>query len=475
MFSLVKRVTTGYLSRAPGTRIVGTIQDCGSLTFDAPFPYCRCPMTRPRFNFVSRLRLSMFIVFLILFCCGGIQIAAASEANTPHSYHGNHGGHHHLHALSRRNASLESNSTSPSLKEAREIVSRFQAAMAHANAAIVQNPRPNNNTVLHGDALEQIKKLAPPLSYNNTNPASPPTSNFRRDTASSQNQTTASYGNFTNQAYTIPPEVVEAARLVAEATPPNHFKNSDAERLARIRAIASTKNNDTNVMPQKMKHPSGLVSYVNPSELPLIIQNGTEVPGLGNLSTLAKRDSQSYWQETIPQLGESPFAPAGYKVWRNVKDYGAKGDGVTDDTAAIQKAISDGNRCGAGCSSSSIYPATVYFPSGTYLVSSSIIQYYNTELLGNPITPPTIVAAASFVGLGVISSDVYSGPTTEWYLNTNNFLRSIRNFEIDIRATPQNGQVCGIHWQVAQGSSLENIAFWQSDPGTYPETTQQVR
>ncbi|KAL4756751.1 pectate lyase superfamily protein-domain-containing protein [Aspergillus foveolatus] len=67
-------------------------------------------------------------------------------------------------------------------------------------------------------------------------------------------------------------------------------------------------------------------------------------------------------------------------------DYGAKGDGVTDDTFAINKAISDGGRCGANCGSSTIYPAVVYFPPGTYLVSSSIIQYYNTQLLGDPVT-----------------------------------------------------------------------------------------
>jgi polygalacturonase len=64
-------------------------------------------------------------------------------------------------------------------------------------------------------------------------------------------------------------------------------------------------------------------------------------------------------------------------------DYGAKGDGVTDDTAAINRAISDGGRCGANCGSSTIYPAVVYFPPGTYLVSSSIIQYYNTQFLGD--------------------------------------------------------------------------------------------
>lgn len=68
-------------------------------------------------------------------------------------------------------------------------------------------------------------------------------------------------------------------------------------------------------------------------------------------------------------------------MFRNVKDYGAKGDGVTDDTTAINKAISDGGRCGADYGSSTVVPAVVYFPKGIYLVSSSIMQYYNTQLL----------------------------------------------------------------------------------------------
>jgi polygalacturonase len=53
-----------------------------------------------------------------------------------------------------------------------------------------------------------------------------------------------------------------------------------------------------------------------------------------------------------------------YQVFRNVKEYGARGDGVTDDTAAINRAISDGNRCGANCRSSTVKGALVYFPSG---------------------------------------------------------------------------------------------------------------
>ena len=48
----------------------------------------------------------------------------------------------------------------------------------------------------------------------------------------------------------------------------------------------------------------------------------------------------------------------------NVKDFGAVGDGVTDDTAAIQAAI-DYSRLSSN--------GTVIVPDGTYLISQTII------------------------------------------------------------------------------------------------------
>jgi hypothetical protein len=57
------------------------------------------------------------------------------------------------------------------------------------------------------------------------------------------------------------------------------------------------------------------------------------------------------------------------------------------------------------------------------------------------------------------------------YLNTNNFLRSVRNFKMDITHTDPNAYVCAIHWQVAQGTTLENIDFYMSQADG---NTQQV-
>lgn len=374
-----------------------------------------------------------------------------------------------------------------------DIVAQFQQAMSIANLAILEAPKQNSPYSQNSTTHRRKRTRARPLDYSARPPRHANGRDFRGDASADQT------ANFTGESYTVPSEVIKAAAILAEANPPppsdyNAILSNVLERMEQRKAHL----NNTNVMPQKTQRPSGLHEYVLAEELAVTVQDDQaqlqvagpihpndrtdgkeeekrEVEGeeIDSRLELVRRAETKFWMETATQRGSAPYAPEGYKVWRNVKDYGAFGDGIHDDTAAINRAISEGGRCGAGCPASTQFPATVYFPAGRYLVSSPIIQFYNTEMLGNPLDRPVIVAAESFVGLGVITSDVYIGDDVTWYINQNNFLRSVRNFVMDIRATQQGSYVCAIHWQVAQGTSLENIAFISTKPTEYEGTTQQ--
>lgn len=64
----------------------------------------------------------------------------------------------------------------------------------------------------------------------------------------------------------------------------------------------------------------------------------------------------------------------------NVRDFGAKGDGVTDDTDAINAALSaSGNDTGP----TFWHDRIVYFPDGTYLVSAPVVKRYANGKYGS--------------------------------------------------------------------------------------------
>ena len=118
--------------------------------------------------------------------------------------------------------------------------------------------------------------------------------------------------------------------------------------------------------------------------------------------------------------------------------------------------------CEPGCYSSTMKGAIIYFPPGEYLVRSEIETYYGTQFIGDALSRPIIKASVSFVGKWVISMDYYvenggngtDGRAKEWFVNTANFYRQIRNFVIDITATHHNNHVAALYYQVAQATSL---------------------
>ncbi|KAI1810628.1 pectate lyase superfamily protein-domain-containing protein [Poronia punctata] len=136
----------------------------------------------------------------------------------------------------------------------------------------------------------------------------------------------------------------------------------------------------------------------------------------GNFTKRASAAAGTYWMGSIARKGTVPWGDdPSYVVFRNVLDYGAVGDGAT--------------------------------------------------VIGDANDRPRVVAAPSFVGLGVLSTDEYTGAPgpgndgmdPEWYVNTSNFYRQFRNLVIDIRQVTAGAIVTCIHYQVAQATSTQNV------------------
>lgn len=103
----------------------------------------------------------------------------------------------------------------------------------------------------------------------------------------------------------------------------------------------------------------------------------------------------------------------------------------------------------------------MYFPSGTYVVSSPIFDYYNTIITGNPNSLPVLKASSSFDGGYLIDGNPYFGEGLNWAATTV-FWRQIRNLVLDTTDVAANTEISGIHWPTAQATSLQNMVFEMS-------------
>ncbi|KAM0714834.1 hypothetical protein Q7P37_009298 [Cladosporium fusiforme] len=177
----------------------------------------------------------------------------------------------------------------------------------------------------------------------------------------------------------------------------------------------------------------------------------------GSCTSVDSSKVKSFWLPAIEHQGTSPFLDdsSDYIVYRNVKDFGAKGDGTTDDSAAFNAAITDGDRCkGGNCGGTTGKPALVYIPPGTYSLSSTVQLLINTQIIGDAVDMPTLKASGSMSsGSMVVNGNDDGQPST------NNFYIGIRNVKIDTTAVPPDQEIYGLNWAVSQATNLINVHF----------------
>ena len=136
--------------------------------------------------------------------------------------------------------------------------------------------------------------------------------------------------------------------------------------------------------------------------------------------------------------------------WVSVISFGAKGDGVSDDTEAIKKAIASAD--------------VVYFPSGWYRVSETIRMRENTALVGLHPFSTQIRLSESTPAFSAFGSPV---PLVESSLGGNNILNGI-----GINTGAYNYRAVGVKWMAGEGSYLNDVKFvgghgslWKPVPG----------
>lgn len=124
-------------------------------------------------------------------------------------------------------------------------------------------------------------------------------------------------------------------------------------------------------------------------------------------------------------------------TWVSVLDYGAKGDGTTDDTKAIQQAIDENDN--------------VYFPTGWYIVSETIKMKPTTKMIGlHPFATQLklLESTPAFSCFGAPKAVVESSEGGE------NFLCGI-----GINTGAFNYRAVGVKWMAGASSYMNDVKY----------------
>ncbi len=171
---------------------------------------------------------------------------------------------------------------------------------------------------------------------------------------------------------------------------------------------------------------------------------------MGTMGTVYEAESLSAMPKPLPRAIR-PLPSSG--TWINVHTLGVKGDGVTDDTAALQKAV-DGHR-------------VLYFPSGYYILSDTIRLKPDTVLIGlHPGTAQFDIPndSPAFRGVGEPK------PLFEAPKGGHNIISGL-----GIYTTGINPRAVAVMWMAAEDSLMDDLQI-MGGGGTYlaPEVAKTV-
>jgi hypothetical protein len=135
-------------------------------------------------------------------------------------------------------------------------------------------------------------------------------------------------------------------------------------------------------------------------------------------------------QPEIPKLPEMDN-------WVNIKDLGARGDGISDDTKVFQKAVES--------------YSTIYLPQGWYRISETIKMKHDTKLIGlHPFGTQIIIneSESAFSGFGA------PVPMLESYAGGDNIINGI-----GINTGAYNYRAVGCKWMAGEKSLVNDVKF----------------
>lgn len=160
---------------------------------------------------------------------------------------------------------------------------------------------------------------------------------------------------------------------------------------------------------------------------------------IGTVADLADADG-SNWIGYTP-TGSGAVARSAQEKMRDsisVKDFGAVGDGVANDTAAIQAAMNVGG--------------TVWFPAGTYKITSPLTRSTTgLVLIGAGIDATIIIAGSTFSGASMFT------------LGNKNGTAECRQISMrDILVNCDGNADCGVElYGLRDGSTFESVYIWK--------------